>query len=114
MEREIDLLCVAFLASVKAAASSALGSEAATGSGAVLGSASWGSVLTGSGAAEGAGAAGVVSVGLVVDDEGGSVVVGLGSSFLAFFLPNKPLMDFFIVENASSASKEIIVRDVYH
>ena len=55
------------------------------------------SVFAGSGALAGAGAAGVVSEGFGCALEGVSAVaVGLGSSFLGFFLEKRPLKAFFI------------------
>ena len=63
-----------------------------------------GSLFAGSGAVAGAGPAGVVSVGFEVLAMGCSVVaVGAVSSFLAFFLPKRPLKAFFSWSIASGA-----------
>jgi hypothetical protein len=65
------------------------------------------SVLTGSGAVAGAGAAGVVSEGLdwVFD---GAAAVGVGSSFLDFFL-KRPLKAFFIWSMASKGTPGMMI-----
>lgn len=71
-----------------------------------------GSLFTGSGTLAGAGAAGVVSVGLVACELEGvsAVAVGVGSSFLDFFL-KRPLNAFFICSIASGAKSYVSCVD---
>lgn len=107
---------MAFLTSVKAAASSFLGSPA-TGSTAGLGGSAAGtgaasafacvlSTLSGSGTVAGAGAAGVVVLGAAWAGEATSeVAVGAASVFLGFFLKS-PLKAFLTWSMASSAIRK--------
>jgi hypothetical protein len=67
------------------------------------------SLFAASGAVAGAGAAGVVSVGFEVLAVGCSMVaVGAASSFLAFFLPNRPLKAFFSWSTASGGTPGMV------
>lgn len=111
LELEVDLLAVAFLTSVNAASSFLVSPSAGAGAAGFEPSAAGAaSAFAGAGAVAGAGAAGVVSVGFASAGlEASAVVVGLASSFLAFFL-NRPLKAFFTWAIASGAVMKEYVR----